>query len=141
MAGSSETAGTSFSNTLGGLRSQSTDEAGLRTQLELMYAHPRSTTEQHMDPRTKAYHGLEALVLQNLVETMMPESEEFFGEGSAGKIWKSMLAQELGADLAKKVDLGIGSKHAGKASNSVPRKAEVIPLLTSPADVSLQNRS
>jgi flagellar protein FlgJ len=140
MGAASTTTETSFANALSSLRAQSADEAGLRTQLDRMSERPRSTTD-HMDPRTKAYRGLEALVLQNLVETMMPESEEFFGEGSAGMIWKSMLAQELGADLAKKVDLGIVPKNGSKTHNPDPRKADVIPLLTSPAGVSLQNRS
>jgi flagellar protein FlgJ len=65
----------------------------------------------------KAYQGLEALLLQNLVETMLPKGSDLFGEGSAGMIWRSMLARELGTDLAKKVDLGIQPKYlrAGRA--------------------------
>ncbi len=59
----------------------------------------------------KAYQGLEALLLQNLVETMLPKNSDLFGEGSAGMIWRSMLARELGTDLAKKVDLGIQPKY------------------------------
>jgi peptidoglycan hydrolase FlgJ len=140
MARGKATTETSFSNALSGLRSSVNDEAGLRSQVELMSAHRRDSTE-HIDPKTKAYRGLEALVLQNLVETMMPESEEFFGEGSAGSIWRSMLAQELGTDLAKKVDLGIGPKHGTKLHGSLPRKVDIIPLLTSPGGVSSQNKS
>lgn len=59
----------------------------------------------------KAYRGIEALLLQNLFETMLPRDGEFFGEESAGGIWRSMLAQELGTDLSKRVDLGLGPKH------------------------------
>ena len=59
----------------------------------------------------KAYQGLEALLLQNLVETMLPKDSDLFGEGGAGMIWRSMLAQELGTDLSKKIDLGIQPKY------------------------------
>jgi hypothetical protein len=69
------------------------------------FSHPPADADK------KAYQGLEALLLQNVVETMMPESSEFFGEGSAGAIWRSMLAEELGTDLAKKMDLGIMPKY------------------------------
>lgn len=67
--------------------------------------------ETPVDPAKKAYQGLEALLLQNVVATMLPDSSEIFGEGSAGAIWRSMLAEELGADLAKKIDLGITPKY------------------------------
>ena len=59
------------------------------------------------EAKTQVLRKFEALVLQNLVETMLPDNEEFFGEGTAGMVWKSMMAQQLGSDLAKKVDLGI----------------------------------
>ncbi len=72
-----------------------------------------------IDAGTKAYQGLEALLLQNLVETMLPESSDLFGEGSAGMMWRSMLARELGTDLAKKVDLGIEPKYL-RASHGSP---------------------
>lgn len=66
------------------------------------------------DGEVKAYRGIEALVLQNLIETMLPESDEFFGAQAGASIWKSMLAEELGTALSKRVDLGIGPKHVGR---------------------------
>ncbi len=94
-----------------------------------------------LDPQTKAYRGFEAMVLQNLVETMLPSSEEFFGEGTAGLIWKSMLADQLGTELAKKVDLGIGPKHAGRAHSAPLHRPDAAAPLMSPVDVPLQHRS
>ncbi|MHB8883488.1 MAG: rod-binding protein [Methylovirgula sp.] len=64
-----------------------------------------------VDASKKAYRGLEALLLQNLVETMLPKSADLFGKGSAGDIWRSMLARELGTDLSTKVDLGVEPRY------------------------------
>lgn len=50
----------------------------------------------------------EAFVLQQFVESMMPEkSEAVFGEGTAGSIWKSMLAEQIGNQIASAGGIGI----------------------------------
>ncbi|MGB8279258.1 MAG: rod-binding protein [Methylovirgula sp.] len=72
---------------------------------------PQRFSSPPIDADKKAYQGLEALLLQNVVKTMLPESSDIFGEGTAGAIWRSMLAEELGTDLAKKIDLGIAPKY------------------------------
>lgn len=64
-----------------------------------------------VDPAKKAYEGFQALLLQNLVSTMLPEGSDLFGEGSAGEIWRSMLAEQLGTELSKEIDLGIAPKY------------------------------
>jgi flagellar protein FlgJ len=62
----------------------------------------------NMDVRTKAYKGLEQLVLKNLVESMLPkESGTFFASGTASDIWRSFLADQLATQVGKTVDLGI----------------------------------
>jgi hypothetical protein len=66
------------------------------------------------DAEAQAYRGIAALLLQNLVENILPDSEEFFGAEAGASVWKSMLAEELGTDLSKRVDLGIGPKHVGR---------------------------
>jgi hypothetical protein len=64
-----------------------------------------------LDARTKAYKGLEQLVLKNLVENMIPkDSVSFFGTGTAGDIWRSFLADQLATQVGKTVDLGIVHK-------------------------------
>lgn len=77
-----------------------------------------------VDANKKAYQGLEALLLQNLVETMLPKNSEIFGEGTAGNIWRSMLAQELGTNLAKKVDLGIEPRYLRSGNDAASHRAK-----------------
>lgn len=74
----------------------------------------------------KAYKGLEAILLQSVVSTMLPEDSEFFGEGSAGEIWRSMLAEQLGDTLAKRMDLNIMPKYLRGPQSQAP-KHEVEP--------------
>lgn len=59
------------------------------------------------------YRKFEAFILQSFVETMLPkDSEELFGKGTAGGVWKSMLAEQLGSQLAKGKGIGIAKQLA-----------------------------
>ncbi|MBH5402303.1 rod-binding protein [Bradyrhizobium sp. CNPSo 4010] len=61
----------------------------------------------------EVYRKFEAFILQTFVETMLPkESEEVFGKGTAGGVWKSMLAEQLGNQLAKGNGVGIARQLA-----------------------------
>ena len=61
----------------------------------------------------EVYRKFEAFILQTFVETMLPkESEEIFGKGTAGSVWKSMLAEQLGNQLAKGKGIGIAKQLA-----------------------------
>lgn len=61
----------------------------------------------------EVYRKFEAFILQTFVETMLPkESEEVFGKGTAGGVWKSMLAEQLGSQLAKGNGIGIAKQLA-----------------------------
>ncbi|UPK37351.1 rod-binding protein [Bradyrhizobium sp. 186] len=61
----------------------------------------------------EVYRKFEAFILQTFVETMLPkESEEVFGKGTAGSVWKSMLAEQLGTQLAKGKGIGIAKQLA-----------------------------
>lgn len=61
----------------------------------------------------EVYRKFEAFVLQTFVETMLPkESEEVFGKGTAGGVWKSILAEQLGNQLAKGKGIGIARQLA-----------------------------
>lgn len=61
----------------------------------------------------EVYRKFEAFILQTFVETMLPkESEAVFGKGTAGGVWKSMLAEQLGAQLAKGKGIGIAKQLA-----------------------------
>lgn len=52
----------------------------------------------------------EAFVLQSFVEALLPdEASAFFGTGTAGAFWKSMLAEHVARELARGGSVGIGN--------------------------------
>ncbi|WP_173934815.1 rod-binding protein [Chelativorans sp. Marseille-P2723] len=56
----------------------------------------------------------EAMVLQNFLQSMLPEEgDAVFGEGLSGQMWRSLLAQELGTALAKRGGIGIAERILG----------------------------
>lgn len=62
----------------------------------------------------------EGFVLRSFVESMLPsDNSSFFGTGTAGKIWKSMLAERIGDEMAGAGGIGIAdmiAKHGPKAA-------------------------
>jgi peptidoglycan hydrolase FlgJ len=77
-----------------------------------------STPVQAAPPRQAgkapdAFAQLEAFVLQSFIQTMLPSSasgQAFFGKGTAGEVWKSMLAEKLGAELARSGQVGLAKR-------------------------------
>jgi hypothetical protein len=60
-----------------------------------------------------AYQRFEAFVLQSFVQSMFPKhAENIFGQGVAGEIWKSMLAEQIAGQLAKAGGIGIAREIA-----------------------------
>jgi flagellar protein FlgJ len=69
---------------------------------------PKMRHNQHVESPAEAVEGLERLLLQRLVESMLPrEASTLFGRGTAGDVWRSMLSDQLAAQIASVVDLGI----------------------------------
>ena len=70
---------------------------------------------------TETYRKFEAMVLQNFVKSMLPtDSENVFGKGNAGDIWKSMMAEQIGDVLSKSGGIGIADQLAsGSATDRV----------------------
>lgn len=79
----------------------------------------------------ETYRKFEAMVLQNFLKYMMPsDSEDIYGKGMAGDIWKSMSAEQIANAIAKRGGIGIadhmmrggvydhGLKPADKAAES-----------------------
>lgn len=59
---------------------------------------------KHGDPA----QDFEAFVLQSFIESMLPKNAaSVFGKGNTGDIWKSMLAGQIGAQIAKAGGVGI----------------------------------
>lgn len=57
----------------------------------------------------------EGFVLRSFVESMLPSGDsEFFGKGTAGDVWRSMLAEHIGNEIAKGGGIGIADTIAGK---------------------------
>ncbi|QRM54258.1 rod-binding protein [Sinorhizobium sp. BG8] len=56
----------------------------------------------------ETYRKFEAMVLQNFVKSMLPaESEDVYGKGTAGEIWRGMMAEQIGDVIAKGGGIGI----------------------------------
>jgi peptidoglycan hydrolase FlgJ len=70
---------------------------------------------------------LEAFVLKTFIESMLPaNAETAFGKGTAGEIWKSMLAEQLANEMARSGQVGLarhlaqGLPGAGAAAAAEP---------------------
>ncbi|MCG6121767.1 MAG: rod-binding protein [Microvirga sp.] len=59
------------------------------------------------------HQQFEAFVLRNFVETMLPDdSSAAFGSGTAGDIWKGMLADKIADEMARAGGIGIAEQLA-----------------------------
>lgn len=73
---------------------------------------PAAATSEHTPDQVKeTYQRFEAMILQSFIGSMLPQdSEELYGKGTAGEIWKGMMAEQLGAALAKGGGIGIAER-------------------------------
>ncbi|WP_018264562.1 rod-binding protein [Methylosinus sp. LW4] len=56
----------------------------------------------------EATQKFEAFVIQSSLEAMLPKSENgYFGHGTAGDVWRSMIAEQIGDQIAKAGGLGL----------------------------------
>jgi len=86
------------------LASADSDASGV-----LALSKPVAPTMQ--DKAIQSYQRFEAMILQSFIGSMLPQdSEEFYGKGTAGEIWKGMMAEQLGAALAKGGGIGIADR-------------------------------
>ena len=54
---------------------------------------------------------------------MLPKnSQSFFGKGTAGEVWKSMLAEKLGAQIASSDQVGLAKRLAAGRSDAAGRR-------------------
>jgi len=61
------------------------------------------------------------MILQSFIGDMLPkDSEALYGEGTAGEIWKGMMAEQLGAALAKGGGIGIAARMSGEGITTAP---------------------
>lgn len=58
-----------------------------------------------------AFARFEAMVLQSFLQTMLPkDTESVYGGGMAGEMWQSLLAEQLGATMARRGGIGIADR-------------------------------
>lgn len=59
----------------------------------------------------EVYRKFEAFILQMFVESMLPkDAEDVFGKGTAGTVWRSMLAEQISNEMAKGNGIGIAKQ-------------------------------
>jgi peptidoglycan hydrolase FlgJ len=95
-----------------------------------------------------AFGQLEAFVLQSFIQSMLPKNaSHVFGKGTAGEVWKSMMAEKLANEIARSGQVGIAKRlQAGPILNRLspavsgaavmapppPSLASVLPYLRPP---------
>lgn len=63
------------------------------------------------DPAARAKVEFEAMALGSFVSEMLPkESSAFFGQGTAGDVWRSMLGEQIARQIAKSGALGLSRR-------------------------------
>jgi flagellar protein FlgJ len=79
-----------------------------------------SSSKDGAEQKQDVHVQFEALLLQNMIEAMLPkDTEALMGSGTAGNIWKSMLAEKIAAEIARTGTLGIAKQLAsGPAASS-----------------------
>lgn len=83
----------------------------------------------------KAYQGFEGMVLSTFVEYAFPKDSTAFGAGMAGSVWRSMLAQQIGAEMAAGGGIGIADSIAAPSLlTSNAERGMVATLSPDPAD-------
>jgi peptidoglycan hydrolase FlgJ len=73
-------------------------------------ANAKERTAHAADKVPASYHKFEAMVLQNFVKNVLPNSDTFYGKGTAGEMWKGMMAEQLGDQIAKNGGVGIADQ-------------------------------
>lgn len=94
------------------------------------------------DKKLESYQRFEAMMLQNFIGSMLPkDSEELYGKGTSGEIWKGMMAEQLGNALAKGGGIGIADRLMGNSLDAVvrPESADAIGSNVSNRAASLVN--
>jgi flagellar protein FlgJ len=88
-----------------------------------------------------AFGQLEAFVLQTFIQSMLPKNaQHVFGKGLAGDVWKSMLAEKLGQEIARSGQLGIAKRlAAGRFESAATSPGAAAVSLAPPLSGSVAN--
>jgi flagellar protein FlgJ len=84
--------------------------------------HRLDGVEKNEVPQT--YRKFEAMVLQNFIKTMLPDSDEVYGKGASGEIWKGMMAEQIANEIAKEGGIGIAESLMENGPSKTKDKVE-----------------
>lgn len=90
-------------------------------------AAPAPPGAKALDP-SDSYGAFEAMVLSNFVEAMMPKDSAVFGNGTAGEVWASMMAQNIAGEIAKRGGVGIADQLRGASGDHSSARASLAAL-------------
>ncbi|MCO6392909.1 flagellar biosynthesis protein FlgJ [Aliihoeflea aestuarii] len=63
------------------------------------------------DATPSAFRKFEAMMLQSFLQSMLPtESEAVYGEGLAGDMWRSMMAEQIAGVMAERGGIGVADR-------------------------------
>ncbi|MBS9479292.1 rod-binding protein [Ancylobacter radicis] len=81
-------------------------------------------SEKSSGATPEAYRRFEAMVLSGFVDSILPEANAaLFGAGTAGQVWRSMLAERIANEVAKSGGVGLAERIAGSASTGAAHAA------------------
>ena len=67
-----------------------------------------AAARQPLSPEKKAANELETLLLQQMIESMLPKQDSAsFGKGTAGSVWRSMLAEHVARKIASSGEISL----------------------------------
>jgi len=82
-------------------------------------ADPSPPLKKPTSRATEAYQGFEAVALTTFIQEMLPQqATAVFGTGTAGEVWKSMMAEQIAGQMARAGGIGI-AKHLAAAHPTV----------------------
>jgi peptidoglycan hydrolase FlgJ len=136
----SEKQGAAFTAALEGMdRAKASGASSHRAAAPL---HGRTAVLLPRDSQAKAHEKFEAFFLQTAVESMLPKNaDNVFGTGTAGDVWRSMLAEQIAAEIARGMKFGIAEQLAGGHFSAGLRKsaAQASPVLSDAARTGSNN--
>jgi hypothetical protein len=92
----------------------------------------RANSSAAVDP-AQSYKHFEAMVLQTFIQNMLPKAtEDVYGKGLAGDMWKSQLAQRMGDVIADRGGIGIARSLLADHYLDGKRKVAIGPVSTGP---------
>lgn len=63
------------------------------------------------DATPSAFRKFEAMMLQSFLQSMLPsENEAVYGEGLAGDMWRSMMAEQIAGVMAERGGIGVADR-------------------------------